>query len=125
MAKYYIVRKRYNSIIYIESFLVAFAITSASSDYFKYHWAYSLIVFFIILCLFLFVYFNFRILRYLITIYFSMLYGFLGYYLGRLIEKETFTAAVVLAFICYFLSLAFHIDHFSFLKDSEEINYDN
>lgn len=125
MAKYYIVRKRYNSIIYIESFLIAFALTSASSDYFNYHWAYSMIVFFIILCLFLFVFFKYRLLRYLITIFFSMYYGVLGYSFGRIIDNETFTAAVILAFICYFLSLAFHIDHFSFLKDSEEINYDN
>jgi hypothetical protein len=125
MAKYYIVSKSYNSIIYIESFLITFALTQGISDYFKYHWAYSIIVFFIILCLFLFAFFNFRILRYVITLFFSMTYGFFGYSLGRLIEEETFTAAVILAFICYFLSLAYHVSDFNLVKDSVDNNFED
>jgi hypothetical protein len=113
MAKYYIVSKSYNSIIYIESFLITFALTQGISDYFKYHWAYSIIVFFIILCLFLFAFFNFRILRYVITLFFSMTYGFFGYSLGRLIEEETF------------LSLAYHVSDFNLVKDSEDNNFED
>jgi hypothetical protein len=54
-----------------------------------------------------------------------MTYGFFGYSLGRLIEEETFTAAVILAFICYFLSLAYHVSDFNLVKDSVDNNFED
>ncbi|WP_432712856.1 hypothetical protein [Pedobacter sp.] len=53
------------------------------------------------------------------TVLFSMADGFTAYFYGRAIDKETFTAGVVFAFIVYLLSLIAHKDHFDFLRNAK------
>jgi hypothetical protein len=124
MTRRYIVRKRQNQILYFETFLTAGILSLILWTYFKYHWAYMIITFGVFMFVFIYAFFEWRLFRYIVTVVFSMAYGIIAFFIGRVIDNETFTAGVIFAFIAYFISLIAHKDHFDFLSNAKLIEYE-
>jgi hypothetical protein len=124
MSKRYVIRKRENKIIYFETFITALLLSFILWKLFKYHWAFTIVTFGLFELGFIYAFFELRLFRYIITVLFSMVYGFIGFVVGALIDKNTFTASVVFSFIAYFISILLHKDHFDFLSIAKFIEYE-
>lgn len=66
--------------------------------------------------LFLFLFLRWKFTRYLVTVFYSFLYGAMAYYIGRQLQDDGISARVILAFTAYFLSLGFHQMKYRSLK---------
>lgn len=66
--------------------------------------------------LFLFLFLRWKSTRYLITVFYSFLYGAMAYYIGRMLQDDGVSARVILAFTAYFLSLGLHRTKYRMLK---------
>jgi len=66
--------------------------------------------------LFLFLFLRWKFTRYLITVFYSFLYGAMAYYIGRQLQDDGITARVIFAFTAHFLSLGFHQTKYRSLK---------
>lgn len=124
MARRYIIRKRQNEIINFETMVTAGLFSFILWYNFNYHWAYAIITFGALTVGFIYAFFEWRIFRYIVTVLFSMTYGIIAYFIGRAIDKETFTAGVIFAFVAYFISILLHKDHFEFLSEAKLIEYE-
>jgi hypothetical protein len=124
MAKHYILRRRQNKILYFETLITSALISLILWSTFKYNWSIMIITFCVFMIGFIYAFFEWRIFRYIVTVLFSMTYGFIAYAIGRKMDEEDFTAGVVLAFVVYFISLAAHKDHFDFLSNAKLIEYE-
>lgn len=124
MARRYFVRKRQNYVLYFEALVTSGLLSFFLYRYIEHHWSISIITFGVSLVLFLYAFFQSTIFRYVVTVLFSMVYGIIGFYIGKSLDETDFTAAVVFAFLAYFISIIAHIDHFYFLKDAKLIEYE-
>jgi hypothetical protein len=91
---------------------------------YNYHWIFMLVTFIGFLYGISYAFFRWRSFRYTMTFMFSIIYGLIGYWIGKSLDKETLTAGIVLGIIAVFISVIAHKDHFDFLKRSEVIEYE-
>jgi hypothetical protein len=72
----------------------------------------------------IFLFFTSKIFRYIFSILFSCLCGFLAFAIGQSIEKSSGTTGWVLAFVAFTVSLLANKEHFSFLKNATISEYE-
>lgn len=124
MSRGYRMVQRTNRIIYFETTLLAFILTIVLWKKLDHHWALMLITFPILIAFFSFTFFSWAVMRYVITIMFSMIYGLIAYYIGSSLQSDGISVSVIFAFFAYFLSLSMHVDHFDFIKNSDEVEFE-
>ncbi|WP_410220778.1 hypothetical protein [Pedobacter sp.] len=124
MSRGYRVVQRTNRIIYFETFLLGVVLTIVLCKKLDHHWALTLVTFPVLTALISFSFFRWAIIRYVITIMFSMIYGLLAYAIGGMLQTDGVSVSVIFAFFAYFLSLSFHKDHFDFIRNSDVIEYE-
>jgi hypothetical protein len=116
MSKIYYYEGTDISIFLIETFITSIILSLSLGNQLHYHWAMNLIITPIIMLLLVFLFIKWSITRYLITLFYSILYGFLGYYIGRLFQDDGISVAIVFAYVAYFVSISFHEMEYRALK---------
>src|SRR3954452_9176477 len=114
----FIIRRRQNKILYTEFLILAVIVGFLSIRYYKVHTAIGFLLGVLSMGLFSALFFANRAFRYLFSITFSLVWGFLAYTIGQAIERTSDTTAWVFMALAFAISLGAHKDHFDFLKSA-------
>jgi len=124
MAAKYIIRKRRNTILYVEFFIVALATSLLLFKYFKLHPAIAFLVAIASFFISAFLFFSKSIFRYLFSLLFSLAWAFIAFFTGHLLETKTDMTAWTLALLAFVISIWAHRDHFKFIKEAQLFEYE-
>lgn len=124
MARSYILRKRENKILYIEFFLLSVLAALLLVINLKLHIAFSIPIAIAALVGMIFLFFQFRLFRYLFSITFSVCWAIGAFLVGQQIEKSGDTTSWVLAVLTLLIALWLHYDHFDFLRKATVYEYE-
>jgi hypothetical protein len=124
MATKYIIRKRQNTILYMEFFLAALATGVVAFTYYKLHPATALLMGIGSMFLFAVLFFANSILRYLFSILFSLGWALLAFVAIVSVETKSDITAWVFAIIAFAMSIWVHWDHFNFIRHAQVYEYE-
>lgn len=124
MRSKYIIRKRQNAILYFEFFLASGIGAILLVIYLKLHAAIGLLIFIPTIFLLWYLFFTFRLFRYLFSILFSAGWSAAAFLAGKAVDEKSATTAWVFAAIALLFAVWAHWDHFTFLKDAKLYEYE-
>ena len=124
MAKKYTFRKRQNKILYTEFFLASILIALVSIIQFKLHPAIGIIIALGAIFGIVYLFFEFRLFRYVFSILFSFCWAGAAYLVGQHIDKASSTTSWVLSIVVFAITIWLHWDHFDFLRKTTVYEYE-
>src|SRR4051794_39251260 len=98
-----IIRRKRNKILYTEFFIVAAVVGFLSTHLYKVHSAVAFLLGVLSMAFFSTLFFVNRIFRYLFSLTFSLVWAFLAYVLGQLIDHNSDTTALVFMVVAFLL----------------------
>src|SRR5438270_13999927 len=120
----FIIRRRQNKILYTEFFIVAIIVGFLLIRQYKFHPALGLLFGVLSMGLSSSLFFANRIFRYLFSIVFSFVWGFLAFVIWGSIDSTSNNIAWGFMALAFAISLAAHQDHFYFLKRAKRYEYE-
>lgn len=124
MAKKFILRKRQNKILYTEFFAASIIIALLTVFGLKLHPAIGIIISLVSIFGIVYLFFQFRIFRYLFSTIFSLGWATGAFLVGQQIEKTSNTTGWVLSIVAFAIGLWLHYDHFDFLRKTTVYEYE-
>ncbi|MCJ7932601.1 MAG: hypothetical protein MUW56_02935 [Chryseobacterium sp.] len=117
MRRIYFYKKTEISVVILETFVTVIILSVFLWKKFDYHWAINFVAVPVITGLFIFLFLKWRLSRYIMTLFFSVLYGLSGYYIGRFLQSDGVSVGIVFAYAAYFASLCLHEMEYRELKN--------
>lgn len=117
MGRIYYYKETNISIFLLETLVTSIILSMVLWKSFDYHWAINFVTVFAIFLLFFTLFLKWAITRYLITLFYSMIYGFLFYRIGRSLQSDSIIVGIMFAYIAYFVSISFHVAEYRALKN--------
>lgn len=124
MAKKFTLRKRQNKILYAEFFVASIIIALLTVIGLKLHPAVGIIIALLSIFGIVYLFFQFRIFRYLFSILFSLGWATGAFLIGQQIEKSSNTTGWVLSIVTFAIAIWLHYDHFDFLRKTTVYEYE-
>jgi len=124
MAKKFTLRKRQNKILYIEFILASILIALVSIVQFEIHPAIGIIIAIGAILGIVYLFFEFRLFRYVFSILFSLCWAVAAYLAGQNIDKASSTTSWVLSNLVFAITIWLHWDHFDFLIKTTVYEYE-
>lgn len=125
MLSRYILRKRRNRIIYSDAVLVALLCSGGSLFYLKTSNTIALLIGIATAAIFVYFFFLNKLIRYSLSIFFSLLWAGVVFLAGQIIQSESVTTLSILAIVAFGVSIWAHKDHFTFIKNARIYEYEH
>jgi len=117
--------KRHNRILNTESVIFSAIISGVLYSVLHVNWSICIISLIALPFIFFYLFFEFRLFRYLITVLFSIGWGLVFFGIGRAFDNEDPTAAIVFSIVSYIASIYLHREQFDFINGAKIIEYDS
>ncbi|ROI05058.1 MULTISPECIES: hypothetical protein [unclassified Chryseobacterium] len=120
MRRIYFYEETRISVFLFETLITSIFLGIALGRHFQYNWAYHFLsipaIFLLLTVLFL----RWALTRYAITLFYSMLYGILGYSIGTLFQQDSIVLRIIFAYIAFFMSIILHEIEYRALKSNSD-----
>jgi hypothetical protein len=90
----------------------------------KLHLAFSIPIAIVVFISMIYLFFQFRLFRYLFSITFSVGWAIGAFLVGQQIEKSSDTTSWILSVLTLLIALWLHYDHFDFLRKATVYEYE-